>query len=110
MLTASSGTRKVYLQDASLTTITATVLSVSDATVVLDKTIFEPLVDTGIISGNFATFYVDESSENAEQIVHKGRFSGNPFTVGELVTVSVDLKRRMGKDINVNGMHAVPAC
>jgi len=92
----------LFLEDAYLTTATATVIAVEDNRVLLDKTIFYPTGggqpgDWGDISlASGTSWHVNDTVRdpaNYDHIWHIGAAPA-PFRVGDSVTAAIDWERR----------------
>ncbi len=90
-----------YYQDSYLQTLDAVVLSVDDAIVELDQTIFYPLGggqpgDTGSISGANKTSDIIDTRKDREtgSIYHQLADETHGFEIGDKVTLTIDWDRR----------------
>lgn len=88
-------TTRLYFQDSYKFIAQATVLAVTESSVILDSTIFHPRgggqeSDSGIISSPSSSFTVTTLADDKTIIVHNGTFSGPMFNIGEQVTCKID--------------------
>ncbi len=90
-----------YYQDSYLQTLDAVVLSVDDAMVELDQTIFYPLGggqpgDTGHISGANKTSDIIDTRKDRQtgSIYHQLADETHGFEIGDKVTLTIDWDRR----------------
>ena len=90
-----------YYQDSYLQTLDAVVLSVDDAIVELDQTIFYPLGggqpgDTGHISGANKTSDIIDTRKDRQtgSIYHQLADETHGFEIGDKVTLTIDWDRR----------------
>ena len=96
-------TKLLYLEDFSLLTREAKVVSVSEengrVVVLLDQTIFYPQgggqpYDKGVIEGPSGKFLVEEVRFADGVLKHIGKFESGSFQIGEIVKCLVDEARR----------------
>lgn len=93
MLTPST-TLRLHLSNSRLITCTATILSSTPTRIVLEKTPFHHLVgETGTISTNSSTFFVDGIEDDGNVVTHVGAWSSGEVPLpGSFVTASITLK------------------